>query len=127
MSAPTQEDPDATVFAPGAPPPPPPPVTFQPPALVEETTPPPAPPAETQEKDMAQAQNTPPADEPAGLQVGDVVRFQHRDAITGDLLTGRGVIARPVAGGAMVAIAPLSGYVLEVDPDGLSPVELEQA
>lgn len=62
-------------------------------------------------------------DQPAGPQPGDVVQFRHRDVITGDQLTGRGVIVRQADG--LVTVQPLQPLQLQVDADEVSAVELE--
>jgi len=57
--------------------------------------------------------------------VGDVVTYRHADPITGQLLTGAGVVYDVTDAGG-ITVAPLSESLLLVDPADVAPVAGEQ-
>jgi hypothetical protein len=53
---------------------------------------------------------------------GDVVTFNHFDVVSGSVLTGPGVVVEAGTAGS-VCVAPLSGYLIDVQPDQLVTLE----
>jgi hypothetical protein len=133
---------DDVFFSPDAlaPPPPVPPAgavpalpTFLPPTELEpapQPAPEPAAPPE-QESPVASATDTPPApdqpaqDQPAGFTAGQLVRYRHRDVVTGGWLEGAGVVLQAAQADEAVVVSPLSPYVLSVEPAHLTALELD--
>jgi hypothetical protein len=52
----------------------------------------------------------------------DVVEFTHVDVVTGDEVTGVGVLVRADKDDATYAVRPLAAHYLEVDPGKVTPL-----
>jgi hypothetical protein len=61
---------------------------------------------------------------PKGPAAGDVVTYRFTDTISGDQLTGHGVILRAGPGG--VAVAPLSAATLHLPADAVTPATVPE-
>lgn len=57
-----------------------------------------------------------------GVKVLDVVEYTHHDHILGRPHTGVGVVVRTGADNESIAVRPLAGHHVEVDPADLTPI-----